>query len=325
MKARMMVLALVLVCAAQAADVGVESVVWPYGDSVPPGDSLPTAIIHNFGDSVVVAPVTFEFYNEAYVLIYSDLTNVELPARETAAAVFQRFRLSYPGTRYGCVTTCLAGDTNPANDTFFYQFTVTGPGDDVGMYAILAPLGDIDTLPVTPASVVRNYGGQEASPEVTFAITFEREYVYLESAQVANLTPGSARTVEFPVWTGHREPGYYTAECYTALTGDGNRANDTIHVTFRVVASGICANGGPAADRLPVFPTIARGVLNQPASSGANLLIPCWLLDAGGRRLLVLHPGENDVSRLAPGVYFVQEQPRLKRQAQAVRKIVIQH
>jgi hypothetical protein len=32
------------------------------------------------------------------------------------------------------------------------------------------------------------------------------------------------------------------------------------------------------------------------------------LLDIGGRKVMELVPGPNDVSRLAPGVYFVREQ-----------------
>jgi hypothetical protein len=38
-----------------------------------------------------------------------------------------------------------------------------------------------------------------------------------------------------------------------------------------------------------------------------------------GRAVMALHPGLNDVSRLAPGVYFIREA-----QAQAVRNVVIQ-
>jgi hypothetical protein len=45
------------------------------------------------------------------------------------------------------------------------------------------------------------------------------------------------------------------------------------------------------------------------------------LLDAAGRKVLDLRSGANDVSRLAPGVYFVRE---AQAQAQAVRKVVIQ-
>jgi len=49
------------------------------------------------------------------------------------------------------------------------------------------------------------------------------------------------------------------------------------------------------------------------------------LLDICGRNVMTLHPGANDVSHLAPGVYFVREQPQASGlKPQAVRKIVIQ-
>jgi hypothetical protein len=44
------------------------------------------------------------------------------------------------------------------------------------------------------------------------------------------------------------------------------------------------------------------------------------VFDRSGRRVGDLHPGGNDVSRLAPGVYFVREAPA---QAQTVRKLVV--
>jgi hypothetical protein len=47
-----------------------------------------------------------------------------------------------------------------------------------------------------------------------------------------------------------------------------------------------------------------------------------WLLDISGRKTPKLLPGPNDVRVLAPGVYFVRE---AQAQAQAVRKVVIQH
>jgi hypothetical protein len=54
-------------------------------------------------------------------------------------------------------------------------------------------------------------------------------------------------------------------------------------------------------------PTIVRSVLEtgaQLAASGARL----ELLDAAGRRVADLHVGPNDVSRLSPGIYFVQRE-----------------
>lgn len=50
--------------------------------------------------------------------------------------------------------------------------------------------------------------------------------------------------------------------------------------------------------------TIVRGVLFVSTST-LSLPFPA-LLDATGRRVLSLHAGANDVSRLAPGVYFVR-------------------
>ncbi|HTW90614.1 MAG TPA: hypothetical protein VMH22_02795 [bacterium] len=64
-------------------------------------------------------------------------------------------------------------------------------------------------------------------------------------------------------------------------------------------------------------PTVVRGVLMMGQQLTANVLRP-ELLDASGRNVAVLHAGANDVSRLAPGVYFVREA-----QAQAVRKVVV--
>jgi hypothetical protein len=59
--------------------------------------------------------------------------------------------------------------------------------------------------------------------------------------------------------------------------------------------------------------TIVRGVLFLPPSL---LSPPSSLLSIDGRKVLDLHSGANDVSRLTPGVYFVRE-------AQAVRKVVV--
>jgi hypothetical protein len=52
------------------------------------------------------------------------------------------------------------------------------------------------------------------------------------------------------------------------------------------------------------IPTIVRGILVLNSSFDIR---NSSLLDASGRRALDLRPGANDVSRLAPGVYFVRE------------------
>jgi hypothetical protein len=70
---------------------------------------------------------------------------------------------------------------------------------------------------------------------------------------------------------------------------------------------------------VPPLATVIRNVLflaERPSSSPSA----SYLLDIGGRQVMVLKPGANDVSRLSPGVYFVRE---AQAQAQAVRKVVV--
>jgi hypothetical protein len=60
--------------------------------------------------------------------------------------------------------------------------------------------------------------------------------------------------------------------------------------------------------------TVVRGVLLLPRSLDPS--IPRSLLDISGRKVLVLKPGANDISRLSPGVYFVRE-------ASGVAKVIV--
>jgi hypothetical protein len=61
--------------------------------------------------------------------------------------------------------------------------------------------------------------------------------------------------------------------------------------------------------RAPNVPTVVRGVLWQQ-DRGPRTGDGAELLDVSGRRVLALRPGANDVSRLAPGVYFVRGEGR---------------
>jgi DNA-binding beta-propeller fold protein YncE len=70
-------------------------------------------------------------------------------------------------------------------------------------------------------------------------------------------------------------------------------------------------------------PTVVRSVLHLPASvveRGTSSV----LMDVGGRRVMDLRPGPNDVGTVAPGVYFVREELQApNHKLQAVRKVVI--
>ena len=69
--------------------------------------------------------------------------------------------------------------------------------------------------------------------------------------------------------------------------------------------------------------TVVRNALFLPRCPSSDAS-PSYLLDIGGRQVMALKPGENDVRALAPGVYFVREtQAQAQAQAQAIRKIVV--
>jgi hypothetical protein len=70
-------------------------------------------------------------------------------------------------------------------------------------------------------------------------------------------------------------------------------------------------------------PTIVREVLFLPAN-GEGRVAKGELLNVSGRKVLDLHPGANDVRALAPGVYFVREEPQAASlKPQAVLKVIL--
>jgi YVTN family beta-propeller protein len=74
---------------------------------------------------------------------------------------------------------------------------------------------------------------------------------------------------------------------------------------LRDSAGGVEESFRPQATSRKPTPTIIRGVLFLPQATGPKLQASS-LMDAAGRKVLNVSPGVNDVSRLAPGVYFVR-------------------
>jgi hypothetical protein len=86
---------------------------------------------------------------------------------------------------------------------------------------------------------------------------------------------------------------------------------------------GIEAPQLPVAASEPRISTVSRGVLRLPEAVSGRRSAVSDLLDASGRKVLALHPGANDVSRLSPGVYFVREAECGQRLAAGARKVVL--
>ena len=77
------------------------------------------------------------------------------------------------------------------------------------------------------------------------------------------------------------------------------------------------------ARALRFAPTVIRGILNlQPAIY--NLKSEIALLDVGGRVVMALKPGVNDVSALSPGAYFIRDvNPRARGSQGQTKKVVV--
>jgi hypothetical protein len=89
-----------------------------------------------------------------------------------------------------------------------------------------------------------------------------------------------------------------------------------------VYATGVTETRNAEVQMTIAGPTVVRGVLTVPAS-GVMRDASCVLLDAAGRNVMALHEGANDVSGLAPGVYFMRSASDVERLASSVRKVVV--
>ncbi len=94
-------------------------------------------------------------------------------------------------------------------------------------------------------------------------------------------------------------------------------SNSCLYV-IRTSQEAVTERPSPRVSRVTPEVTILRGVLFLPEARGEKREARGELLDISGRRVLDLRPGANDVRALAPGVYFVREQP-----AASVRKVVL--
>jgi hypothetical protein len=130
----------------------------------------------------------------------------------------------------------------------------------------------------------------------------------------------------------------------TVLTSDqenlglGADADGTIHVAWtshmpgpygqvwtcrRLLRPGIVAQDRGRLLGQAAGATLVRGVLELPQAPSHKPQAASWLLDISGRKVADLHPGPNDVSRLAPGVYFIRDQGSGLRDREEVSRVVI--
>jgi hypothetical protein len=180
---------------------------------------------------------------------------------------------------------------NDAYYEFYAAFDNVGlyapPGEDVGVTAILEPVGVYSLNDVvTPQAEVRNFGDLEETFPVIFTMTRNAVLVYADTVDIT-LAAGVADTAIFDSYT-FTDAGAYDIVSYTELVGDENPANDTAYATaliFEWVEDFESSNGGFVAE--PVsgawewgVPTSGPGAAHSGTQLWATVLAGPYSNDA---------------------------------------------
>jgi hypothetical protein len=295
-------------------DAGTTQVIFPTGEIPYEAWMLPLnvqaqAMVKNFGDSTMSFPVQLRI--DTALVGTCQVTN--LPAHESVLVWFP-VTLPDSGTHSIACSTELVGDVQPANDRIVDSFeTYLKRVRVVPLSPETAQVGATITLLVN----VR-YSG--SVPEmVPLLLTISRlldSVVVYEDFESTYVLPGQDNIMTFVPWTPD-SVGVY--KCLLTIGPLIPQLPDTLSWFITVVGSGIEERETPNPGRITSIPTVVRGVLQMPLA--ASRMPPAALLDISGRKVLELHPGPNDVSRLGAGVYFVRSAKTGERSA--VRRVVL--
>jgi len=125
-----------------------------------------------------------------------------------------------------------------------------------------------------------------------------------------------------PLLIGYYRGRYYDAEAVALAGAYVYVANDYHGLQIlQYYGAGVEETPNAEVRTTNSGPTIARGVIRM-GDRGQKTGDRTELLDGSGRKVLDLRPGANDVSRLAPGVYFIRE-AQAQAQAQTLTKVLV--
>ena len=207
--------------------------------------------------------------------------------------------------------------------------------------------GDIYAARVTPQGTVLDPSGiavstaegEQTYPDVVFdgANSFVAWQDYRSGSTFdiycARVTPAGAVTDSGPVVKQQGDQvgpalahgsGSQLFLAYQGWAGTvGNKTYNTSRIWGKMNPAPGIEESRPQASSPKPEATIVRGVLVLGGvGSRQNTAYRAELLDAAGRRVLALRAGTNDVSRLAPGVFFVRTVSR-ELSAVSCRKVVL--
>lgn len=236
-----------------------------------------------------------------------------------------RERWGFTGHSMGGSISMLAADTLQLGDTLRCVVGIACPQTTPPTHSahILPPKmllpGGVDNI--APWNGVRSAFWADAPPPGTFAVIgganhgYVMDYSYFwENGGSATITRAEQQRITRRHLTAFFERylhGDSSEWSFAYCFGDSILGHPTMDsVEVRLPTVGVEEGRVPGAGRLTLNATFVRGVLNLPRdmnemSGGSDRVPGPALLDATGRGVLYLHPGANDVSHLAPGVYFV--------------------
>ncbi len=176
---------------------------------------VPEVLVGNLGSRVEMVPVHLIIGSS-----YQESTVVAIAPDSVVRVSFSEWQANTLGRLPLVCWTALEGDVNPVNDTVWAEAEV-GHRHDAGCYAIVAPVGVVDSgVVVVPRAMVANYGTAVEDVPVNMVI----DGGYRES-RVVTLRPGDSMLVSFPAWVASPS-GWLMVRCSTALAGDRQPEND---------------------------------------------------------------------------------------------------
>ncbi len=128
-------------------------------------------------------------------------------------------------------------------------------------------------------------------------------------------SPGGLAVVSITDPANPTEVGHYYFTGNSGVAVDSNYVYVTDHRTglwiYESYEAGIQEMSSAEIPTPNAGPTIVRGALRMGVDSRQNREYRAELLNVSGRKVLDLHHGTNDVSGLAPGIYFVRQPSRI--------------
>ena len=200
-------------------DVGVTQILSPSGQVDSGAVVEPWAVVENHGSAEETFDVWFAITDG-----YADTLSLTMAPHEDTILVFKDWTAQSIGVFETKCSTCLAGDERSQNDLAWGSVSVSG--NDVGVYAITAPTGSIDSGPLIPGARVANYGVFPRSFWTWLRIWDGTDsLIFIDSVEIADLPGDTFADVQFAEWTA--VSGSYAVRCSTWVSHDYNPANDT--------------------------------------------------------------------------------------------------